>query len=201
MNNINNKLNLDHSKNNNNKIKNISYIKIKILKNKVKKISNKLNIKNESIFILKNKISDLNNNIYENNLRYQASIENLNKRNDKYIKNIYKYSLEKIIKNLLPLVDNLKNALKTIKHKDINYEGINLTLKNFLSILKKFNVKVINDININFDPNYHQAMIVIESKDKDKDNKIIDVLQEGYLLYNRLLRPAMVKVIKYVNKK
>ncbi len=192
-----NKNNLDNS--NNNKENNID-----ILKNKIRNLENELDIKDSNLSIFKKKISDLKKKIFNINLRYHADIDNINKRNEKNIKKIYKYCLEKFMFDILPIIDNLKNALKNLSNKklDINitYEGISLTLKNFISIIKKFGVSIIDKVNIPFDPNYHQAMVVLNSNEKDKDNFIVDILQEGYILNGRLLRPAMVKVIKYVSK-
>ncbi len=201
---------MDNTNNNNSnkdilKEKDNINLDINIFKKKINKLKGKFKKNKKDLMIFKKKCSQLNKDIYNNNLRYQADIDNLNKRNNEYIKNIYKYSLEKFIKSLLPVVDNLKNALKSSKNKNLNInittEGIELTFKNFLSILKKNNVKIINDIDIDFNPNYHQAVVVVNIDDIKKDNKIIEVLQEGYLLNNRLLRPAMVKVFKYIKCK
>ncbi len=177
---------------------------INLLNNKIKNLNEELDLKNSNLSILKKKISDLKKKIYNINLRYSADIDNINKRNEKNNKKIYKYCLEKFMFDLLPIIDNLKHALKNLKNKkiDINitYEGINLILKDFISTIKKFGVSIINKINVPFNPNYHQAMVVLNSDKKDKDNFVEDILQEGYILNNRLLRPAMVKVIKYINK-
>ncbi len=174
-----------------------------LLNNKIKNLKNKLNIRNSNLDIFKKKISDLKKKISNINLRYYADIDNINKRNEKNISKIYKYSLEKFIYDILPIIDNLKNVLKNIKNKkleNITYEGIKLTLKDFISIIKKFGVSIINKINIPFNPDYHQAMSILECDKKDKDNYIVDILQEGYILNGRLLRPAMVKVFKFIVK-
>ncbi len=197
-----------NSKNNkDNKIeKNININKkkcffIKDLKNKFYKFKKKISSKNNQINKFKKKILKFEKKIKNINLRCKADIDNMSKRNQKNIENIYKYSLEKFSKNLLPVIDNLKNALKVSKNKkldiQITYEGLKLTLKNFLSVIKKFGISVINKINVDFDPNFHQAVSVIESnKDNIKDNLVIEILQDGYILNKRLLRPAMVKVVK-----
>ncbi len=175
---------------------------INLLNHKIKKLKDKLYIKDSDLSIFKKKISELKKKIFNINLRNLADIENINKRNDNNIKNVYKYCLEKFMYDLLPVVDNFKNILKNIKNKklDINitFEGVKLTFKNFISVIKKFGISVVDKINIPFNPDYHQAMSILKSKDKNKDNFVIEILQEGYILNNRLLRPAMVKVIKYV---
>ncbi len=195
--------------NNLNKINDILDINDKIDKNNLQKLINKIYkykkkicLKNKLINKLKSDLLDIKKKIEDINLRSKAEIDNMYKRNQIDIENIYKYSLEKFFKNLLPVIDNLKNALKSSKNKNldnvITYEGIKLTLKNFLSIIEKFGISIINKINVKFDPNFHQAVSVIESKNNNnKSNLVIEILQDGYVLNNRLLRPAMVKVIKF----
>ncbi len=196
--NIKNNVNLKKNINNLNDKNNINNFK-----DKFKKINLKLKKKKKYINKLKKKIFNLEKNINNIKLRSKADLENIRKRNEKNIENIYKYSLEKFAINILPIIDDLKNALKNKKNKNLNlkviYEGINLTLKNLLLVIKKFNISVINKVNIKFDPDYHQAMIIEKSKDKNKDNIIISILQDGYIMNDRLLRPAMVKIFKYEN--
>ncbi len=195
------------NKENDNKIKKNIYINkkkcffIKDLKKKFCKYKKKISYKDKIINKFKKKIFKLKKKNKNINLRCKADIDNMNKRNKINIENIYKYSLEKFSRNLLPVIDNLKNALKVSKNEKldikITYEGLKLTLKNFLSVIKNFGISVINKINVDFDPNFHQAVSVIESKKNNvKDNLVIEILQDGYILNKRLLRPAMVKVIK-----
>ncbi len=202
---------IDNLKNDNKSVDNLNNLNngkkknnIDVLKNKIKKLEDELDIKNSNLSIFKKKISNLKKKIFNINLRYHADIDNINKRNEKNIDKIYKYCLEKFMFDILPIIDNLKNALKNLSNKkidfNITYDGINLTLKNFISIIKKFGVSIIDKKDIPFNPNYHQAMVVLNSNEKDKDNFVVDILQEGYILNDRLLRPAMVKVIKYVSK-
>ncbi len=191
-------------KNNNDKDKNIN------LNEEIDCLKNELVAKNSEIDILNKKIFDIEKKIYDIKLRCQADIDNIHKRNKIEMENVYKYSLEKFIYDILPVIDNLRSALKNInnniklsdknKYINITYDGIKLTLKNFIFVLKKYGVSIIKEKNIIFDPNYHQAMIVVDSDDKSKENLIIDILQEGYLINNRLIRPAMVKVYRYINK-
>ncbi len=185
---------------------NIDKKKCNILKNIKKrfyKYKKKISCQNKIINKLESKLLKLKGKSKDINLRYRADLENIYKRNEINIENIYKYSLEKFFKSILPVIDNLKDAFKVSKDKNLNskitYEGLKLTLKNFLSVIKKFGVSIINKVNVNFDPNFHQAVSVIESNKKNniKDNLVIEILQDGYILNKRLLRPAMVKVIKY----
>lgn len=195
--NICNKNNLYENKISNEKCNNI----IIKLKNKIYKYKNKISHKKKIIKKLENNLLKFKKDIKNLDLRAKADIDNMRKRNQLNIESIYKYSLEKFVKNILPVIDNLKNALKVSKNKDldnkITYEGIKLTLKNFLSVIKNFDISIINESNIEFNPNFHQAVSVIESKDIKKDNFVVEVLQDGYLLNKRLLRPAIVKVMKF----
>ncbi|QJC38714.1 nucleotide exchange factor GrpE [Enterobacteriaceae endosymbiont of Donacia fulgens] len=196
----NNQLN-DLNKNNN--IKNETLINKCEKKNNVEYLKKKNDNYKLKIFEFENKLKKYKNDIWDLKLRSQSEIENIRRRSLLDIEKAYKFSLEKFINELLPVIDNLERAinLKIIKKNEINLsiiEGIKLTLKSLLTLIKKFGVSIIDEINIPFDPSKHQAMSLIES-DIIKENYIIEILQKGYFLNNRLLRPAMVIVAK--NKK
>ncbi len=181
-------------------------LNIEKLNEKIIDLKDKLNIKKKKMIYLNDKLSSLKKKFYDLNLRSKADIDNMRKRNQKNIENIYKYSLEKFSIDLLPVIDSLKNALISSRNKnsnlDSNFQGISLILKKFLSVMKKFGISLINEINVDFNANYHQAISVIETDNyKLKDNVVVEILQDGYLLNDRLLRPAMVKVLKHKNKK
>ncbi len=175
--------------------------KIKFLKKKVIK-------KKKKITYLKNKIIDLKKNIWDIDLRNKAEIDNICKRHQKDVTSISKYSISNFAKSLLCIIDSLQNTINVFKSKDIKininsvYEGIELTLKNFLSVMKDFGITVINETNIPFNPEYHEAMSVEEFKKEEnnslKDNIVVGILQYGYIINGRLLRPAMVKVSKEI---
>ncbi|QJC33035.1 nucleotide exchange factor GrpE [Enterobacteriaceae endosymbiont of Donacia semicuprea] len=155
------------------------------------------------ILEIKNKLKKYKDDIWELKLRSQSEIENTRRRSALDVEKAYKFSLKKILHELLPVIDNLERAinLKTNIKDNVELsiiEGIKLTLKSLLVLIKKFGVNIINEINIPFDPSKHQAMSLVESN-KTKNNYIIEILQKGYILNNRLLRPAMVVVSK--NKK
>ncbi len=176
-------------------------IHIKNLNKDLVNLKKKIKNKNIKIIKLKSKIKYLKKKIIDKELRFNASIDNLRKSNEININKIYKYSLEKFSKDLINILDNLESAIKISKNDKvnylINYKGIKLTLKNFISILDKFGIKKLcNDID-KFDPNYHQAMSIVYTYNKKEDNKIIEILQHGYIIHDRLLRPTMVKVLKY----
>ncbi len=175
--------------------------KLNYYNKKIKNLEEKLICKDKKIDFFLKKINDLEKNIYDLNLRNIADIDNIRKRTQDDIEKIHKYSLKKVFIDLLPVIDNLKSALEISKKKDINIKvttkGIYLTLKILLSVINKFGISIINKKNVNFNTDYHQAMFIEKTLDKNLDNKIIDILQDGYILNGILLRPAMVKVLKY----
>ncbi|QJC34668.1 nucleotide exchange factor GrpE [Enterobacteriaceae endosymbiont of Donacia crassipes] len=153
------------------------------------------------ILELQNKIKKIRQKILDLKLYSQSEIENMRRRSILDIENAYKFSLEKFIYELLPVIDNLERSLDLKIHKEENslkvsiIEGIKLTLQLLIILIKKFGVTIINEINVPFNPSKHQAMSIVES-DKIKENYIIKILQKGYFLHKRLLRPAMVIVSK-----
>ena len=98
---------------------------------------------------------------------------------------------------LLPVVDNLEHALKNLSENvsDSDKEGIELTLKSFESALDKFGISPIYPINEDFDPIQHEAVSVIKDA-KQSENSIVEVMQKGWRLHERVIRPARVVVIK-----
>ena len=132
-------------------------------------------------------------------LRAKAEAQNTRRRAEKDVENARKYALEKFIGELLPVVDNLERALESaqIEHEAIKpiSEGIELTLKSFIDVLNKFNVERIDPAGEPFDPQLHQAMTMIENIEMEP-NSVMAVMQKGYTLNGRLVRPAMVVVSK-----
>ena len=131
-------------------------------------------------------------------LRLQADIENLRKRNERDLANAHKFALEKFANELLPVKDSLEMGLLAAEdNADVARlkEGSELTLKLLASALEKFNIKEINALNEVFNPEYHEAMSMQE-RDDVAPNTVVTVVQKGYLLNDRLLRPAMVIVSK-----
>jgi molecular chaperone GrpE len=131
-------------------------------------------------------------------VRSLADIENLKKRFQKEKSDLCKFSNESLIKQLLTVVDNLEKA---IAHSDNEEsleairEGIKLTLKGLMDILKSSGLESVDAMNQSFDPNFHEA--VSEQEDGSvKPGTVIQELQKGYILNQRLIRPAMVIVSK-----
>ena len=110
-----------------------------------------------------------------------------------------KFALERFVGELLPVVDNLERALEAASGDEEVVkpiaEGVQLTLKSFLDVMEKQNIVQVDPQGEPFDPNLHQAMSMVENKDVEP-NTVIAVMQKGYTLNGRLVRPAMVMVSK-----
>lgn len=130
-----------------------------------------------------------------------AEMDNIQRRTKRDIENAHKFSLEKFIKELLPIKDSLETALTHAKseEQDAALSGIQLTLRQLQSLLEKNGVKSIEPAGQPFDSHFHEAMLAEES-DELAPNTIIRVLQKGYLLHERLMRPALVVVAKAKEK-
>jgi molecular chaperone GrpE len=129
-------------------------------------------------------------------VRLQAEIENLRKRAERDLANAHKFALEKFAGELLPVRDSLEMGLQAVsENADIDRlrEGGELTLKLLSNAMDKFKIKEINPLNELFNPEYHEAMSVQE-RDDVAPNTVVTVVQKGYLLNDRLIRPAMVIV-------
>ena len=130
-------------------------------------------------------------------LRSRAELDNALKRSVSDIEKAHKYGVEKLLNELLPVVDNLEHALKNFSEESSNEdrEGVELTLKSFESALDKFGIRPIYPLNEQFDPIKHEA--VMTSQDPDKENNEIEsIFQRGWELHERVVRPARVSVIK-----
>ena len=132
-------------------------------------------------------------------LRAQADAQNVKRRAEQDVEKARKFALERFCGELLPVVDNLERALEAAAEGDETVkpiaQGVELTLKSFLDALKKFNIEVVNPEGEPFDPQLHQAMSMIENNEVEP-NSVIAVMQKGYTLNGRLVRPAMVMVSK-----
>ena len=131
-------------------------------------------------------------------LRSQAEMENMKKRFQKDRQDLIKYGNETLTKQLLPVADNLEKALDHSKDEDsieALREGVDLTLKGLINVLEKAGVEVVKAVGEPFDPNFHEAVSEQED-DRAAPGAVIKELQKGYLLNQRLIRPAMVIVNK-----
>lgn len=132
-------------------------------------------------------------------LRMQAEQENLRKRSQRELENAHKYGIEKFVAELLPVKDSLELGLSasddTTGEVEKIREGVELTLKMLSDVFEKFGVEAVNPEGEKFNPEHHQAMSIQETAEVEP-NTVIAVMQKGYLLNDRLVRPAMVMVAK-----
>ena len=135
----------------------------------------------------------------DQSLRTLAEMENLRRRTEKEIGDARKFAVEKFAKELLVVLDSLELGIQAAAGDTPEVvrlrEGSELTLKQFLAVLEKFNVKPVEAMGAKFDPALHQAMTMVES-DEAEPNTVVNVYQKGYTLNERLLRPAMVVIAK-----
>jgi molecular chaperone GrpE len=132
-------------------------------------------------------------------LRAQADAQNAKRRAEQDVEKARKFALEQFTKELLPVVDNLERALEAASGEDEVLkpiaEGVELTLKSFLDAMGRFKIECIDPQGEPFDPTLNQAMCMVEN-DEVEPNSVIAVMQKGYTLNGRLVRPAMVMVSK-----
>jgi len=128
-------------------------------------------------------------------LRERADLENYRRRMQKEKEELMKYGNECLLLEILPVVDNMERALAHASEESLSavIEGVNLTRSMLLSVLKKFGVEPIETKGAAFDSAFHQAMCQVPN-DEVAPNTVIEEFQKGYLLNERLLRPAMVSV-------
>ena len=132
----------------------------------------------------------------DNGLRALAEAQNMRRRAEQEVEKARKFALEKFSGDLLPTIDNLERAIEAAqKGGDIAslIEGVTLTQKGFLDALTKHGIELVDPLGHPFNPELHQAMSMIENPDVEP-NTVIAVMQKGYTLSGRLLRPAMVVV-------
>ena len=169
-----------------------------------KNINKKLNIKKKKN--LKVNFENLQKDfkkVKEENLRYLAEIDNLRKRFDKERDDTFKYAVTEFANEIILVADNFTRVMESISsiNKDGNdnvkplIDGVDLIFKDFLNTLEKFDIKKIDCLGKKFDPNFHQA--ISEEINNDKEiGEITKIIQTGYLIKDRLLRPASVIIAK-----
>ena len=132
-------------------------------------------------------------------IRAKAEVDNVRRRSAQDVEKARKFALEKFAAEMLTVVDNLERGLATIgaeaEEQKATFEGVNLTLQGLLSSLEKFGVKAVDPQDQPFNPELHQAMSMQEVEGVEP-NTVIAVMQKGYELNGRLIRPAMVMVSK-----
>ena len=133
-----------------------------------------------------------------------AENENLRKRYDREKEDLSNYVISNFAKEILSVLDNLQRAIASVNSNEVKeksdglaqlFEGIELTEKQIISTFERFKIEQIKSLGEQFDPNVHQAMFEVE-KDDQEAGIIAEVVQEGYKIGDRLLRPALVGVVK-----
>lgn len=141
-----------------------------------------------------NMVSELQDKL----IRKDAEMINYRKRKEDEVNRMLKFCNEDIIKDMLPIIDNFERAI-SVEDNDLSdseksyHAGVKMIYTHLVNLLEKFDVKAIDGIDIAFDPNYHNA-IMMEKKDGVKSGMVIEVLQKGYMLKDKVIRAAMVKV-------
>ncbi len=155
--------------------------------------------RDERIAQLEAELGKAQGGVRDAQLRAQAEVENIRRRAEQDVEKAHKFALEKFANELLPVIDSLERALELADKNNPELtsmiEGIELTLKSLLDAVRKYGVEVVGDIHVPFNPEVHQAMSMMES-DEVAPNHVLMVMQRGYTLNGRLLRPAMVAVSK-----
>ena len=133
-------------------------------------------------------------------LRVQAEMQNMRRRTEQDIEKAHKYGQEKFSIELLTVMDNLERALAAASDYEDEtvkaiYEGVDLTLKSFTDCFNRFHIGSVDPMGEPFDPQLHQGVTILENSDVEP-NTVIEVMQKGYTLHGRVIRPAMVVVSK-----
>ncbi|MFS2222009.1 nucleotide exchange factor GrpE [Pantoea sp. B65] len=172
---------------------------MELVQNQDAETANEVDPRDERIAQLEAELAQSQSGVREAQLRAQAEIENIRRRAELDIEKAHKFALEKFANELLPVIDSLERALeladKANPELTAMIEGIELTLKSLLDAVRKYGVEVVGETNVPFNPDVHQAMSMMESEDVPP-NHVLMVMQRGYTLNGRLLRPAMVAVSK-----
>jgi len=130
-------------------------------------------------------------------MRVQADMENLRRRTRIDVESAHKYALEKFVNALLPAMDSMEMGIDAASKEEATLEsireGVEMTFKQMLDVLQEFNVERVNPTGEKFDPNLHEALTMIPSPDHES-NTVVDTIQKGYTLNERLVRAARVIV-------
>ena len=134
-----------------------------------------------------------NQQLKDRYLRTLADFENFRKRNEREKADFFRHALGAVLKDLLPVLDNFDRALDHAEEGDEFHKGVLLIYKQLFDVLRRHGLRTIEESGIHFDPNIHEA-VMREEDSSVPSHTVTAVLQKGYFLHDRLLRPAMVKV-------
>jgi molecular chaperone GrpE len=138
-------------------------------------------------------LADENRQLKDRVVRTLADFENFRKRSDREKADFFKYSLANVMRDIVPVLDNFDRALDHAEEGDEFHKGVLLIYKQLYDMLQKHGLKPIEESGVVFDPNIHEA-VVREETDSVPSHTVVAILQKGYFLHDRLLRPALVKV-------
>lgn len=141
------------------------------------------------------KLKEERDALFDRAARHQAEFENFRKRNAREQADFKQYAAADIVKSLLPILDSLQRALDTAPADDKMRQGVELILRQFNDALAKAGVEVVEAKGKSFDPTQHEGIEVVETDDAP-DQQVLEELQRGYRIKDRLLRPAMVRVAR-----
>ncbi|RLT99351.1 nucleotide exchange factor GrpE [Ketobacter sp.] len=161
------------------------------------------NLEAPSVESLLAEVAELQAKVTEQNdsvLRAQAEVQNIRRRSERDVENAHKFALDKFSSDLLPIIDSLERALdaaESLENEAVTAmrDGVELTLKMFVDTLAKHGIEQLNPVGEPFNPEFHQAMSMVPNPDMEP-NSVMAVMQKGYVLKGRLVRPAMVVVSK-----
>jgi len=134
-----------------------------------------------------------NQQLKDRYLRTLADFENFRKRNEREKADFFKHALGAVLRDILPVLDNFDRALEHAEEGDEFHKGVLLIYKQLFEILQRHGMKPVDEVDVHFDPNIHEA-VIREEDPSVPSHTVVAVLQKGYFLHDRLLRPAMVKV-------
>lgn len=126
-------------------------------------------------------------------VRTLADFENFRKRTEREKQDFFKHALGGVLRDILPVLDNFDRALDHAAEGDDFHKGVLMIYKQLFDVLQRHGLKPIDEANVHFDPNIHEA-VVREENDSVPSHTVVEILQKGYFLHDRLLRPALVKV-------
>ena len=134
-----------------------------------------------------------NQQLKDRYLRTLADFENFRKRNEREKADFFKHALGAVLKDILPVLDNFDRALEHAEEGDDFHKGVLLIYKQLFDVLEKHGLKTVDETGVHIDHNIHEA-VIREEDESVPSHTVVAVLQKGYFLHDRLLRPALVKV-------
>lgn len=134
-----------------------------------------------------------NEELRDRYMRTLADFENFRKRSDREKQDYFRFALADVFRELLPVLDNLDRALEHAEAEDEFHRGVALIYKQMFEVLQRYGLRIVDESGVHFDPNIHEA-VVSEQDPSLPGHTVVQILQKGYFLNDRLLRPALVRV-------